>query len=758
MKAKLEDVLKEKERELKLHQRFLNLKTFCEEKIFPGVDLPLQSHTETVKGLIERIIPDPKDRREEMFSGEIFALLGTIYLHDLKYVKNFEWIVNRDILNAIDGDGKEIIMNCALGKRLDIPDSAIEIINYLAFANIVKKIPVEWEIIDNDAKAIIRNTKTFEHIFNFAHLLADLFYTDLRSLPLKRYKDPQIIIRPNEAAIDIDSREGIITIKHNTRFPYEQHAMESAKRYVENMFTRFKNNVNGRLGFQYRDILWDITSDFSYNENICDMSRLLPHNELESPPLERWDEAENILDIVFDYRYAVVVGGASTGKTKALKSFIIPQLLALASNVFYCEIWSHPAGEIRDVINSELNISDFADLDLISLCKKLSKEDPCFFVIDSMERLTGVGTAERDKFERFFDFCRGAGNIYLIVCGDKETFFEWCPMLRGINMAALYQLRPIAGNEISGKPQYKPADTELLQTKGNFERILEGAMSGLKDIYEFRSMMAFFVDRYEKTARRHTIEEICHETLLSDETIASFIASLKEKDILKETTFQGTVYYSLTSRHLREPLYNVLKLGDFEARRKVRTALKNCIVNETFLDDESLGLINTWKDGMIFEKDEMGLILGSLIACGKEHGYLFEKAKMDAKGIDIQPILKLIRFGDVAKRTKAVRLLIDIRDKAMINPLLLHMKEEDDRDIKNLIVKGIGLTEKKKAIIAIINTLRETGDKQLRLEAIEFFYSRLGDDFRRILLDIRETEDDQTIIERINRLLSRIRL
>ena len=41
MKAKLEDVLKEKERELKLHQRFLNLKTFCEEKIFPGLDLPL---------------------------------------------------------------------------------------------------------------------------------------------------------------------------------------------------------------------------------------------------------------------------------------------------------------------------------------------------------------------------------------------------------------------------------------------------------------------------------------------------------------------------------------------------------------------------------------------------------------------------------------------------------------------------------------------------------------------------------------------
>ena len=141
---------------------------------------------------------------------------------------------------------------------------------------------------------------------------------------------------------------------------------------------------------------------------------------------------------------------------------------------------------------------------------------------------------------------------------------------------------------------------------------------------------------------------------------------------------------------------------------KCGPSLKNCIVNETFLDNESLMLVDTWKDHMMFKKDEMGLILGSLIACDKEYGHFFEKAKKDGKGIDIQPILKLIYVGDVGKRTKAVKLLIDIQDKEMINPLLLHLKEEDDSEIKDLIVKGIGLTGKKKAIIAIINTLRET--------------------------------------------------
>jgi len=754
MKAKLEDVLKEKERELKLHQRFLNLKIFCEEKIFPDIVLPLQQHIETIKGLIEMIIPDPKERTEEMFSGEIFALLGTIYLHDIKYMKNFEWSVNGEILSAMDGDVKDVFVNYEIGKRLDIPVSAIEIINYLGFSNTVKKIPVDWEIVDNGAKAIIRNTKTFEHIFNFAHLLVDLFCTDLRSLPLKRYKDPQIILSRDETTIDIDSREGIITIKHKIRSPYGQHAMDRAKRYVDSMFTRFKSNVNGRLGFQYKEIAWDITSEFSYNREFFATPKFSPYNEFESPPFERWDEAERILDILFDYGYTVVIGNASTGKTTVLRSFVMPQLFAMNSNIFYCEIWSHPTSEIRDIINSKTDVSSLVDLDVISLCKNISEQAPCFFIIDSMEILIDVDAAEREKFERFIDFCRGERNIYLIICGDKETFFEWYPMLHGINTATLYQLRPTISNKMTDEPEYKPIEVELLQTNRSPEKTLEDILSDLKDLYEFRSMMAFFVDRYEKAIRRHTIDEIYYETMLPDETVVVLVAVLKGKDILKETESQGTAYYSLTSRYLREPLYKVFKLGDFEARSKVRTVLNNCIVNETFLDNESLTLVDTWRDHMMFNKDEMGLILGSIIACGQEYGYFFEKAKKDGKGISIQPILKLIYARDVNTRAKAIKLLINVQDKDMINPLLLHLKEEGDSGIRDLIVKGIGLTGKKKTIIAIINTLREIGDKQLRMEAIEFYHSLLGDNSHQMLIDIRETEEDQSIVKRINQLLT----
>jgi hypothetical protein len=755
MKARLEDVLKEKERELKLYQRFLNLRTVCEEKIFPGIDLPIRNHVETVKDLIEKIIPDPKDRTEEMFSGEIFILLGVLYLHDVKYVRDFPWSVNKEILNTIGGDGKEIFLNYEIGRRLNIPDSAIEIINYLGHSNVVKKVPPEWEIADNGAKAIIRNTKTFEHIFNFAHLLADLFYSDIRYLPLKRYKDPQVVLRPNEASVEIDSKEGIITIRYNITFPYEMHVLENAKRYVENMFVRFKNNVNGRLGCQYRDIVWDITGEFSYNRGIFEKTKFSHYNEFEGPPFERWDETNKILDTLFNNGYAVVVGDISAGKTTVLKSFVISQLSAFSPNVFYCETWSHPANEVRDTINKKLGIAGPAVLDVISLCKKLSDEAPGFFIIDSMEKLLRIDKAEKEKFERFIEYCMGERNIYLIVCGDTETFFEWHPMLHGINTAALCLLQPATDKKIRDELLRKSIDAELLQTSRSLEETLEDILSGLKEDYEFRSMMAFFVDRQENAVSRYSIEEIYAGTLVPGKKITAFTAVLKEKDILRETESQGFVYYSLTNRDLKEMLYKVLKLGDFEGRKKIRNILKDCIVRETLLDDEPLSLVEAWKDHMTFRKDEMGLILGSLIVCGKDHGHLFEKARRDGKGIDIQPLLRLVSVKDVLKRRNVIRLLIDIQDKATINPLLFHLKEEDDIDIRRLIAKGIVLTGKKKAIVAIINTLREKGGDRLRREVIEFFHSYFGDDSRQALLDIRETESDQTIVGRIDQLLSK---
>jgi hypothetical protein len=768
MLSRLEDVLKDKEQELKLHQRFLNLKTFCEEKVFSSTNLPLKEHVETLKGLIEKIIPDPRDRTEEMFSGEIFALLSTLYLHDIGLVKSYKWSSNREILDNLGISNKKFFLNYEIGKILDFPEKAIEIINYLSFSDIVKKIPIECEIVEDGKRAIIRNTKVIKHVFNFSHMLMDIFYSDLRYLSLKRYREPQLVLRSCNTQLDVDSRDGIIYVKYNAQFPYELHVLEGAKQYIVNVFNNFKNNVNGRLGFQYRDIIWDITSDFSYDRETYELAKFSPYDEPEGPPFKRWEEASLILDRLFNFCHVIVVGDAATGKTMVLRSFIIPQIFSVSPNVFYCELWEKPVSELRDIICKRHNVLSYSGLDIISICKNLSVEGPCFFVIDACEKLVGMDAREKEKLERFINFCLDQDNVYLIVSGDKETFFEWYIPFNRMNIAAIYEIKPMKGTKTQNtygeerifwdtSEYYKPIEFQLLQANLSLEKVLEDMLREVKDKREFREIVASLVDRNEKYLKRHTLENIFFETYVPHEKILDYINLLKEKDVLKEIESSGSAYYSLTSRYLKEPLYRVLKLGEFEEKKKIRNILQNSIINETFLDGETLKIVEKFRDKMVFSKEEMGLILGSLVLQSYEYVYFFEKAKRDGKGIDIQHILKLIHVDDAKKRREAIELLVEIQDKNMINPLLLHLKKENVLEIKDLLIKGIELTGKKKAIVAIMNTLKEIGDRQLRLKAIEFFYSLFGKGGEKLLIDIKETEDDPIILNKIDSLLSTLK-
>ncbi|MEI6155374.1 MAG: hypothetical protein WCQ90_14945, partial [Deltaproteobacteria bacterium] len=447
MQSRLEDVLKNKERELKLYQRFLDLKNFCEEQFFSLVDLPLKQHVESLKELVEKIIPDPKDRTEEMFSGEIFTLLGTIYLHDIGLVKDYHWDTNGEILKTLDGNDKRIFLNYGIGEKLDIPGMAIEIINHLTFSNVMKKIPIEWTITEDSRKAIIRNTKVISHVFNFSHLLLDIFYADLRYPKLRRYPDRQFVLRSGDAAVDIDSREGTIHIKYNAKFPYELHVLDNVKGYVEGMFSVFKNSVNGKYGFHYKDIIWDITSDFTYERDLFEVPKFSPYNEYEGPPFERWEKASLILDKLFNYGYVIVTGDAATGKTTVLRSFVMPQILSMSPNVFYCETWEKPVSEIKDVIYKRLMLTGDPELDVISLCKKQLNNGPCFFIIDNCERYIYVNTQEREKFDRFVSFCIAHDDVYLIVSGEKETFFEWYEPFSDMHFSALCEIKPLESSK-----------------------------------------------------------------------------------------------------------------------------------------------------------------------------------------------------------------------------------------------------------------------------------------------------------------------
>jgi hypothetical protein len=147
-------------------------------------------------------------------------------------------------------DVKGAFMNYEIARRLDIPEGAVEAVNALSYAHLVKKVPLETEITDNASKAIIRNMKVFEYLFNFAHLLVDVFFTDLSHKSLKRYSDHELALRPGEAVLDVDSREGIISIQYNCRVPYETH-MPRVSAVRGKHVRKVQEPRQRKLGFQY---------------------------------------------------------------------------------------------------------------------------------------------------------------------------------------------------------------------------------------------------------------------------------------------------------------------------------------------------------------------------------------------------------------------------------------------------------------------------------------------------------------------------
>ncbi len=731
-------------------------------RIFPSTDIPLREHVEDLKSVVERIMPDPRDRSEEMFSGEIFALLGAIYLHDTGLVKDCKWDGNDVTLSAFDTAHKKILVNSLIGRHLDIPERAIEIVNYLSLSDIIRKTPVKWEITEGEKKALIRNPRVLGHIFDFSHLILDVFYADFRYSGLRRYTGLKLPLDRRRTEIEIDSREGVIRIKYHATSPYEHHRFESAKAYVNGAFTLFRNNVNGRLGLQYREIKWEVTGDPDYETRVSEEPCI--RDERKWPLLDRWEEAACILDRTFDLGYAMVVGEESAGKTTVLRSFVLPQLTSVTANAFYCEIWENPVREVRDVIFRRRKGLGYSGLDIISVCKQVLGEGPCFFVLDACERVAALDQKEKEKLERFLNFCLGEENAYLIVSGDKEGFLDWFTPMSKMNMSSIFEIKAPEGVRAGDAAGWNsgrgragdsgPIKWELLHGGVNVEVTLKGIVDEADEAKEIRGILACLIEMNEKHLKRYTVDDIRLETCIPGDRILRCLEVLKREGIITRSEFSGSVYYSLSSRYLKTAVYGILNLRELEGKKDVRNMIHDSFVNEVFLDKEALDLIQEWQYEMVFSREEMGLIIGSLIDLGEDCGSFLGKARQDESGIDIQPILKFIYSGEAEKRARAIEVLVDIQDKNMVNPLLIHLRKEKVHEIRDLLIKGIGRTGKKRTMIAIIQTLREIGDSHMRVKSIQLFHSLLGKNAKGLLQEIKEREEDPVVLEEVERLLS----
>jgi hypothetical protein len=768
LQAKLEDLLRNKERELKLYQRFLDLKGFCETRIFPQINLPLQEHIETLKRTVEKIVPDARDRREEMFSGEIFTLLGTIYLHDIELVRNPQWGKGPVMAGEKGGSAPAFFLSYEIAKNLDIPEMAMEIINYLAFSGLVKGVPLEWEISEDSRRAIIRNTRLIDRVFNFSHLLVDVFCTELEHGALRRFDKPVFALQPQSAAVDIDSREGIITIRYDARLPYELHTLARVRPFIENGFNSFKNGVNGKLGFQYRELRWDVSATIEDAGRFFEMPRFTAYNELERPPLDRSSEAAEILDRLFDHGHAIVVGALSTGKTTVLKAFLMPQLRAANRNVFYVELWDHPVDEVREVIGGPEGKGANQSVDIVVLCRELLRQGPCFFILDGCERLSVLSDVEREKLERFLDFCLSQANVFVIASGDMTSFFRWYRVFSGMSLASVYEVKPLGrkdladgteGLEIDGEEgePLMPVELELRKVNKDMEGLLGHVLAVSGGSREARSLIAALLGPRDGHLRRYTVDGIRFNTALPKDRILGLLEVLKGDDIVRQTEFMGASYYALSSLYLMEPLYRVFGLGEFDGRRDFRKALRYALTEGVLPGGEVLSLVGAWLDDMMFGADEAGVLLAGLIRHEMEWRSFYDKVRGDGRGIDIQPILAFLEDEAETRRANAIVLLGLTGDKTVINPLLRRLREEAVPALRRLLVKAIADTKGKGAVLAVMKTLDDLRDVAMQVEALDMFQDSFGPDVADILVELKDKERAPEVRGRIDAILAGVR-
>jgi hypothetical protein len=532
--------------------------------------------------------------------------------------------------------------------------------------------------------------------------------------------------------------------------PYQQHLLETIRTYVDGQFRQFKERVNGRLGFQYREIAWDIGKVVRRPD--APRPKVFPFNTYTALPYSRWAEASHLLDRLFQHGEVVVVGDSNAGKTTMINSFVVPQLRESADNVYYAEIWERPVDEIREAIDRGAGITMGAEIDIVSTCKKLVSQGPCFFIIDGCERLKGVSADEKEKFERFVRFCIDNENVYLIAIGDKDEFFEWYAPFRKLSLSAVFEVEPLG--RLTADHAVEP-DPDIIPLE-RLKELVEEIRTKTGDERELREIVYALTGEGARTLRRYEVSQLFLETGISHDKIVSCLDLLKDRGIVRKQELSGTSFYVLSTRHLNEPLHELLQLNEFAEKGRIRAALRSSVKTGEFLQEQMLSMIQRWKDRMVFSKAELGLILASMLYRGWDYSDFVMKAEKETRGFDYDFSVSLLDHSDRETRGHVIKLLSNAKDEGALNHLLAHLRNEKDPEVRSRIVKAIAGAGKKKSVVALFAALIESGDRDRRLEVIESICALPVRASRELLIEAAELEKDVEIIDQIDALLAKL--
>jgi hypothetical protein len=231
---------------------------------------------------------------------------------------------------------------------------------------------------------------------------------------------------------------------------------------------------------------------------------------------------------------------------------------------------------------------------------------------------------------------------------------------------------------------------------------------------------------------------------------------LQEKGIVRRQEVLKAVYWTLSSRHLKEHLYRHLGLEAFAHKRRVRETLRNAAGEGRLLGPDVLDTIEDLRDSMKFGKREMGLILASMAYHGREWREFLDKAEKEVQGFDSEFALSLLGHDDARVREATLRLLGRTRDDALINPLLAHLRKESSPELRMLLVESFVASGKRRSIVALMSALTEMADKDAKAHVVDRIYHLPARTARDLLIGIADVEKDPEMIDRIDYWLSRL--
>lgn len=285
---------------------------------------------------------------------------------------------------------------------------------------------------------------------------------------------------------------------------------------------------------------------------------------------------------------------------------------------------------------------------------------------------------------------------------------------------------------------------------------LDEVAGKVTDWQAFRELVAALADIHLKSLRRYSIAALFADTCIPHEKITAILAMLKEKGIVRESLLSGTSFFALSSRQLKEPLYEQLDLSEFDEKRRIREALKTAVRRDEALTEEALELIERWKDRMLCNRDHMGLVLASIVVRGRDPGAMLKKVETDHRGVNAMPLLRLLEGSDEGTRARTLDVLAALNDDVAVNTLLDRMNRETVPELRVRMAETIAATGKRNAILALMNLILDPKDAALKHRVLEQVAALPGMTARELLLEMGDLERDPETIDRIDQLLAMV--